>query len=124
LTVRLPFVLLRFTSTTVFGDFYDAISLLLSWRWPEIPGEVTAVDVVRTVDSEGVVTFRLAIAYKFCIGADGPYTGESFWTPTLSPKKRVFSARDSVHVRQQVIVRYRPDDPSVNKIDRRIWQDF
>jgi Protein of unknown function (DUF3592) len=106
----------------VLADLYDAISLLWSWRWPEIPGEITAVDVDRVQDSEGIETFRLAVAYKFSIGNDGPYTGESFWHPTVSSKKRVFSARDNVRVNQKVNVRYRPDDPSVNKLDRSVWQ--
>jgi Protein of unknown function (DUF3592) len=101
------------TSATVFADLYDAISMLWSWRWPKIPGEITAVGVKKMQDSEGIETFRLAVAYKFSIGNDGPYTGESFWQPTVSSKKRVFAARDKVWVNQKLIVRYRPDDPSV-----------
>ena len=41
----------------VFDDLYDAVSFLWSWRWPETPGEVTAVDVERVKDSEGMETF-------------------------------------------------------------------
>jgi hypothetical protein len=108
----------------VFADLYDAISLLCSWRWPAIPGEVTAVDVERIEDSDGGETLRLAVAYKFSIGNDGPYTGESFWQPTFFPKKRILTARRSVRVHQQTVVRYRPDDPSVNKLDRRVWQNL
>jgi hypothetical protein len=108
----------------VFDDLYDAISLLWSWRWPEIPGEVTAVDVDRVQDSDGIETFRLAVAYKFSIGNDGSYTGESFWQPTVSSKKRIFSARDRIGVNQKVNVRYRPDDPSVNKLDRSVWESL
>jgi hypothetical protein len=108
----------------VFNDLYDAISLLWSWRLPETPGEVTAVDVDRVQDSDGVETFRLAVAYKFSIGNDGPYTGESFWQPTVSSKKRIFSARDRIGVNQKVNVHYRPDDPSVNKLDRSVWESL
>jgi len=87
-------------------------------------GEVTAVDMERIKDSERGETFRLAVAYKFSIGNDGPYTGESFWQPAFFSKKRVLAARHNVRVHQQVMVRYRPDDPSVNKLDRRVWSDF
>jgi hypothetical protein len=67
-----------FYLAAVFDDLYDAVSFLWSWRWPETPGEVTAVDVERVKNPEGIDTFRLAVAYKFSIGTDGPYTGESF----------------------------------------------
>jgi len=106
----------------VFSELYDEISLLWSWRWPEIPGEVTAVDVERVENSRQRESFRLAVAYKFSSGNDGPYTGESFWQPAFFSKKRVLAARRNIRVHQQVIVRYRPDDPSVNKLDRRVWQ--
>jgi len=108
----------------VFDDLYDAVSLLWSWRWPETVGEVTAVDMERIKDSERGETFRLAVAYKLSIGNDGPYTGESFWQPAFFSKKRVLAARHNVGVHQQVMVRYRPDDPSVNNLDRRVWSDF
>jgi hypothetical protein len=87
-------------------------------------GEVTAVDVERIPGSEGRDTFRLAVAYKFSVGNDGPYTGESFWQPLFFSKKRVLGARHNVHVHQQVLVHYRQDDPSVSKLDRRVWQNF
>ena len=66
----------------------------------------------------------MAVAYKFSIGNDGPYTGESFWKPAFFSKKRVLAARRNIRVHQQVIVRYRPDDPSVNKLDGRVWQNL
>jgi len=47
----------------MFGDLYDAMSLLWSWRWPVTEGEVTAV---------GGDTARLAVAYEFSVGDDGP----------------------------------------------------
>ena len=88
-----------------------------------MPGEVTAVDVERIKNSRRE-EFRLAVAYKFSIGNDGPYTGESFWQPAFFSKKRVLAARRSFRVHQQVVVRYRPDDPSVNKLDGRVWQNL
>jgi hypothetical protein len=105
----------------MFRDLYDAISILWFWRWPEAVGEVRAVDMERIRDSDGRDTFRLAVAYKFSLGSDGPYTGESFWQPLFFQKKRVLAARHNVRVGQQVPVHYRPDDASVNKLDRRAW---
>jgi hypothetical protein len=113
-----------FYLAAVFDDLYDVVSFLWSWRWPETHGQVTAVDVEKIKDSEGIETFRLAVAYKFSIGADGPYTGESFWQPTFFPKSRVLAARRNIRVHQQVAVRYRTDDPSVNKLDRRVWESL
>ena len=77
----------------MFDDLYDAVSVLWSWRWPVADGEITAVDIERTRDSDGRQSIRLAVAYKFSIGDDGPYTGESFWTPAFAPKTRVARAR-------------------------------
>ena len=107
-------------SGTVFEDLYEKLSTLWSWRWPETMGEVTAVDVERIRHAEGGDTLRLAVAYKFSIGADGPYTGECFWQPFLSltSKNKVHAAHHNIHVHQQVLVRYRVDDPSVSKLDR------
>ncbi|MGP0097309.1 MAG: DUF3592 domain-containing protein [Terriglobales bacterium] len=110
----------------VLRDLYDKISTLWSWRWPETTGEVTAVDIERIRDPEGGETLRLAVAYKFSIGDDGPYTGESFWQPFLPQilTDRVLTARNNVQVHQQVLVRYRADDPSVNKLDRCVWRNL
>ena len=111
---------------SVLNDLYDTISMLWSWRWPETMGEITAVDVERIPDPEGAETLRLAVAYKFSIRDDGPYTGDSFWQPLFPQisRKRVLAARHNVRVHQQVLVRYRADDPSVSKLDRCIWQNL
>jgi hypothetical protein len=100
----------------MFDDLYDAVSMFWSWRWPVADGEITAVDIERNRDSDGGETVRLAVAYKFSLGDDGPYTGESFWTPTYAQKTRVARARRRFRLRQKVRVRYRPDDPSVNRL--------
>ncbi len=71
-------------------NLYDAISLLWSWRWPVAEGEVTAVDVERNREKE---TARLAVAYEFSVGSDGPYTGECFWEPHIFSEKRVAAGR-------------------------------
>jgi len=101
----------------MFDDLYDAISLLWSWRWPIADGQVTAVDIERIAHSRGGDTARLAVAYEFSIGDDGPYTGECFWVPTFCSLKRVGPARRRVRVHEPLRVRYRPDDPSVNTLD-------
>jgi len=56
----------------MFDDLYNAISFLGSWRWPEVMGEITAVDVERIAHSDGNVRLRLAVAYEFSINGDGP----------------------------------------------------
>jgi len=106
----------------MFDDLYDVISLMWSWRWPTSEGKITAVDVERIHHSRGGDTMRLAIAYEFSLGDDGPYTGESFWEPSFFAKKRVIAARRKLRTRQPVIVRYRTDDPSVNTLDRNVWR--
>jgi len=108
----------------MFDDFYDAISMLWSWGWPTSVGEVTAVDIERIKHGRGGDTLRLAIAYKFSTGDDRPYTGESFGEPSLCRNRRVIAARHIVRLRQTVTVRYRRDDPSVNRLDRRVWKGW
>lgn len=107
----------------MFRNLYDYISLLFSWRWPKAEGVITAVDLRAAANGDGGANrLRLVIVFKFCLGDDGPYTGES-----LSP---YLSNIDLVDVNQQlrtgrpVAVRYRPDDPSVNRLDLSVWQDF
>jgi len=111
----------------MFKDLFDEISVLWSWRWPIAQGEITAVDLERTGSREERV--RLAVAYKFSIGEDGPYTGEVFLTPLFSigQVKTIRTARRKLHLRQRVAVRYRPDDPSVNTLNggvRRLLKGF
>jgi hypothetical protein len=60
---------------------------------------------------------RLAVAYEFSIGDDGPYTGESFWTPAFCQLRRVADARKRIRKRQRIQVRYRSSDPSVNTLN-------
>ena len=108
----------------MFEDLYDSISFLWSWRWPSTEGQVTGADIERIKRSRGAEKIRLAIAYKFSVGDDGPYTGESFWEPFFFPRKRVAAARHTFHLRRSVIVHYRADDPSVNRLDRSVWRDL
>jgi hypothetical protein len=105
----------------MFEDLYDATSYLWSWSWPSVEGRITEVLVERIRHNRNPDSFRLSVTYEFSIGADGPYTGESFWAPAFCRKKRVIAARHKIHSRQPVVVRYRADDPSVNRLDRSVW---
>ena len=71
----------------MFDYLYDAISLLWSWRWPEIPGEVTAVDIDRVQDSDGIETFRLAVAYKFRLAMMDPTLANRFGNQRCPPNR-------------------------------------
>ena len=106
----------------MFDDLYDALSLVWSSRWPKSEGEITAVEAERVRHNRREEMLRLAIAYKFSVGEDGPYTGESFWSPNFFVKKRIIAARRKFRLRQRVTVRYRSDDPSVNKLDSSVWK--
>jgi hypothetical protein len=108
----------------MFEDLRDSISILWSWRWPAATGSVTAVDVERIKHQRGGDTFQLAVAYKFSVGDDGPYTGEGFWQPSFFSFKRVSAARHNVRIGHWLTVRYRPDDPSVNKPDAGFWKSL
>lgn len=98
----------------MFEALYDEVSRLWSWNWPVAQGKITAVDVEEIHNSR----LRLAVAYKFSVGDDGPYTGESFWTPafSLTQVSAIRAAKRAIHVGKPIQVRYRPDDPSVNTI--------
>ena len=104
----------------MFNDLFDALSYLWSWRWPATNGEITAVDIEQIGEGRAK-TFRLAVAFKFSLGTDGPYTGESFWRPAFFAKRRVQKTARRFHRHQQVAIRYRPDDPSISRLDRRVW---
>jgi hypothetical protein len=108
----------------MFEDLYDAVSLSWSWKWPIAEGKITAVDVERRTSRNGVDNMRLAVAYEFSVGDDGPYTGESFWAPSFFRNRRVIKAKRKIRVRQTVVVHYRPDNPSINKLDRTAWDDL
>ena len=81
--------------------------------WPKVRS--TAVDIEETRNHE----YRLSVTYKFSIGLNGPYTGEGFWKPALTyhALQRVRCAQASLRIGQRVEVRYRHDDPSVNRLN-------
>jgi len=108
----------------MFEDLVDSISKLWSWRWPEVDGEITETIVERIKHGRDNFTYRLGIAFVFSVNADGPYTGEDFWSPAFFGKRRVSAAAHKFHKHQQVLVRYRPSDPSINRLDRSVWRDL
>jgi len=101
----------------MFRDLYDAVTLLFSWRWPKAEGEITAV----RVDS-GTDRLRLLVDYVFPLGKDESYTGEARW-PNWFSIGRAENISQRLRVGQPVTVRYRRDNPSVNRLDRSVWQD-
>ena len=107
----------------MFEELFDSISFVWSFRWPTAQGEVTDA-LAERVGSGRDEKFRLSIAYKFSIGDDGPYSGESLWSPAFCMKRRVLGARRKFRVHKPVSVRYRPDDPSVNCLDRSTWREL
>jgi|SRR5580704_5372410 hypothetical protein len=105
----------------MFEELYDSLSMIFSHWWPKTRGEITEVEVeVRS--SRAGETARLAVAYKFYLGSDGPYTGESFLP--LSTADKVAAASRKLRPQQAVTVRYRSDDPSVNRLDREVWREL
>jgi hypothetical protein len=105
----------------MFEDLFDGISFLWSWRWPTVKGEITEA-ITERIGTGRHEKYRLAIAYKFTLGNDGPYSGESFWSPAFLQKRRVIAARRKFRPRQRVTVHYRRDDPSINRLDRSVWR--
>ncbi len=106
----------------MFEDVYDSISKIFSSRWPNCEGEITAidVDVVPRHEQRGSAEgLRLAVAYKFSLGEDGPYTGEYFWDPGSA--ESVLDAKEQLKVGQSATVRYRRDKPSVSTLDTQSW---
>ena len=94
----------------MFKNLYDALSIFFSRWWHMARGKITAVDVEEVRSDEDSYS-RLAVAYKSSVGEDGPYTGESFWRPSLSldEENRLASAKRQLDDRRAVVVRYSPD---------------
>ncbi|MFZ0296250.1 MAG: DUF3592 domain-containing protein [Candidatus Sulfotelmatobacter sp.] len=99
----------------MFSDLYDDISLLFYRRWPSVEGEITAVRILGS-------TARLLVEYSFSV-EDTSYIGEA-GRPSWSVGTAPIDIRERFPVGQSVTVRYRPDNPSVNKLDRSVWEDL
>ena len=118
----------------MFDALWEGLAKLSSWRWPVAQGQVVlaAIEIVPAGEgfsgSDGHCQLR--VTYKFNINADGPYVGEACWTPTQPAQVSWTAANDLEEDRAKlepltrqlppgypVQVRYRPDDPRVNKLD-------
>ena len=102
----------------MFSDLYDYVSLMFYWRWPKADGVITTVDLRRVGDGQ-----RLVVVYKFSLQDDGPYTGESAWSPLLG-NMDLMNISEILRPGQAVTIRYRRDNPSVNRLDRSVWRDL
>lgn len=99
----------------MFSDLHDYISLLFYWQWPRVEGEITAV---RILGGSG----RLLLEYKFSLG-DGYHAGEAR-CPSWLAGAAAINVNETFRIGQPVTVRYRLDNPSVNKLDRSVWQNI
>ena len=63
----------------------------------------------------------MLIEYRFSLG-DGYYTGESGLPSWFAGA--VANINEMFRIGQPVAVRYRRDDPSVNRLDRSVWHDL
>jgi hypothetical protein len=114
------------TSNFMFEDLRDSISLLWSGQWPTATGEVTELLLEVVNRGERGEYRRLSVTYKFWAGDDGPYTGEGFWKPlfTYNEIRKLANAKRALRSSRHVTVRYRPSDPSINRIDASSWRVF
>jgi hypothetical protein len=102
----------------VFGDLYDKLSMIFSWRWPTAEGVITAVRVDPCRQGLQVV-----LDYEFALDDGQPYTGESS-APSWVRGSKLINVHETFRVGNAVTVRYRTSDPSVNRLDGRVWRDF
>jgi len=101
----------------MFNDLYDSISLLF-WRWwPTVEGTITAVNLRSGSEP------ALFVTYEFSVDQDGPYTGESSW-PFRPGDTDVTNLSGRLRVGQPLTIRYRSDNPSVNTLDRALWNEL
>ena len=101
----------------MFGELYENLSLLFYWRWPTVEGVITAADLIYGRYP------AIVIVYEFSVGEDGPYTGQSrspFWFGSTN----VNGINKQLAAGERVLVRYRPNQPSVNKLDSSVWRDL
>lgn len=110
----------------MFEDLRDSISLLWSWNWPVATAEITEILIETVNPGERGEYRRISVTYKFWAGNDGPYSGEGFWKPMFSFNEvdKLKNAKRTLRANRQVTVRYRPSDPSVNRIDSSSWRNL
>lgn len=101
----------------MFGELYDNILLVFYRRWPTAEAVIAAVDIGYGKGLDVVVV------YEFSIDNDGPYTGESR-SPSWFGGSDVLEINKKLAVGSTVQIRYRADNPSVNKLDIGVWKDL
>jgi hypothetical protein len=101
----------------MFNLLYDRVSLMFSQRWPRKEGRITAVDI-RTGRWAQIV-----IVYEFLVGNDGPYTGES-GSPDWFNGTDVIRIHERLPIGKTVTIRYRTDNPTVNRLDPSVWHEL
>ena len=99
----------------MFSDLRDSISLLFYWQWPRAEGEITAVHIVSG-------SGKFLLDYRFSLG-DGSYAGEA-GCPVWHAGTGAINIQDRFPIGHAVTVRYRRDNPSINKLDRSVWEDL
>ncbi len=99
----------------MFSDLYDYISLLLYWLWPSVEGQITAV---RILGGSG----RFLVEYKFSLEMD--LTSVKPVALLGLSARQLSTFNETFPIGQSMTVRYRPDNPSVNKLDRSVWQNI
>ncbi len=97
----------------MFQGIYNSFSKLFSSRWPAAAGEVTSVTVDSVFGNSRQA--QLVVTYEFFVAGE-PYTGEA--SSGMFNGMRVAtiaSALNGIRKGDFIAVRYRPDDPTVNK---------
>ena len=107
----------------MFEDLYDACTRLFSFTWPTANAEITDMEMENLGD-HNEPRFRMCVCYRFYVGDDGPYSGEDFWKPmwTYKQLQRLKRAKQNLLLKHTVPVRYRRDDPSLNRLDTDAWR--
>jgi Protein of unknown function (DUF3592) len=100
----------------VFRELYNGASMMLSWGWPVAEGVITAVRVDPCRSGLQVV-----LDYEFSVNGQGPYT-EASSAPSWFGATEVMDIQKTFRIGRALAIRYRRDDPSVNRIDWRRWQ--
>lgn len=108
----------------MFEDLYDTLRMLFSFSWPMAEAEITGVEIETIPHTQRQGELRLSVCYRFFVGDDGPYCGESFWKPTFTVLASMEDAKQVMELKRTVPVRYRADDPSQNRLDRQAWRDL
>jgi hypothetical protein len=86
--VSLPLIVgVVFTGAGAVGLVYGLWNLWYathSTQWPEVPGEIATSDLQRDRDSDGMVTYRAEVAYKYQVAGQQYVADRVFFGDQLS----------------------------------------